>query len=249
MATTQQSPPPVRKDPGRHTERTVLVVLAALLGGLLLVIAVGAIVVAGTGGMRGIRFGGAGAATTQTRQVPSFTGVDVLGSAQVHVRVGGAQSVVVRAGSNVIDEVTTDVRSGVLEIGRQPGMRMFDVGNVTVDVTVPALDSVQLTGSGDVDVSGLNAQQFAAVLPGSGRIVVSGIAQSVDARLSGSGQLKLSDLRAQDVAAEVSGSGDVAVYASQTLDAKVSGSGSIRYAGNPAQVNRDVSGSGSISPR
>jgi hypothetical protein len=239
----------MQKEPGRRSDRTVLVVLASLLGGLLLVIAVGAIVVGGTGGLRGVRVGGAGAATTQTRQVPSFTGIDALGSAKVNVSVGGTQSVVVHAGRNLIDQVTTDVRSGVLQIGMRPGMRLFSGGDVTVDITVPALDSVKLTGSGDVDVSGVSAQQFTAVLPGSGRVVVSGTAQTVQAQLAGSGQLELSNLRAQDVAAEISGSGDVTVYASRSLDATVSGSGSIRYAGDPAQVNRNVSGSGSISPR
>ena len=47
---------------------------------------------------------------------------------------------------------------------------------------------------------------------------------------------------------DVSGSGNARVYASGSLNATISGSGNVGYSGNPANVEKDISGSGEISP-
>ena len=51
------------------------------------------------------------------------------------------------------------------------------------------------------------------------------------------------------LAASCNGAGSISVYASERLDASVSGIGSIDYSGNPATVNRSVSGLGKISQK
>jgi hypothetical protein len=45
----------------------------------------------------------------------------------------------------------------------------------------------------------------------------------------------------------VSGSGNAAVYVSNSLNAHVSGSGGVHYGGNPKNVSKSKSGSGSIN--
>jgi hypothetical protein len=46
----------------------------------------------------------------------------------------------------------------------------------------------------------------------------------------------------------VNGSGDITVKVVGTLDARISGSGDVRYKGTPAEIKKQVSGSGDISP-
>lgn len=188
---------------------------------------------------------GSGVPATQARDLPSFTGVALEGSNNVAIRVGEKQAVVVRADRNLLDRVTTQVHSGKLVIGNTPGS-FTTKSPMNVAVSVPTLDAVTLTGSGNIVVSGIKAEKLAVTLPGSGTIAGSGTASQLDAAVSGSGSLQFTGLVASDAHAVVSGSGSVFITATKSLTASVSGSGSILYGGNPEQVTKSVTGSGAI---
>jgi len=180
---------------------------------------------------------------TQTRTLPPFTSIHLAGANRISVHVGDEQKVVVHADDNLLDNITTDVRSGELVVS--------DTGSysaktpMAVDVTVPELSSVTLSGSGILAVEGVRAADFAVDAPGSGILSASGTTERLDASLQGSGDLQLQDLVAQDARASLSGSGRLQVNATRTLDASVSGSGAIFYSGSP-EVTQSVSGSGVI---
>jgi Putative auto-transporter adhesin, head GIN domain len=190
---------------------------------------------------------GSGHAATQTRQLPSFTGVELAGSNNVTVIVGPKQSVVVHADDNLLNHVTTDVQSGTLVIGNTPGS-IKTKSPMSVDVTVPALDAMTLTGSGLVAVAGLKAPELTVLLSGSGLLRASGSVQRLTVTLGGSGDAQLDGVVAEDVHAVVSGSGRILVTATKTLDATVPGSGAIVYGGHPAHVTTSVTGSGTVIP-
>jgi hypothetical protein len=116
-----------------------------------------------------------------------------------------------------------------------------------VDIAVPSLDSVTLSGSGVVIVDGLHATTFTVEVPGSGVLRVSGTADRLDATLGGSGDVDLQGLVAHDATAVVAGSGRIQVHASRSLDATVSGVGAIYYSGNPTKVAQNITGTGSIT--
>lgn len=189
---------------------------------------------------------GSGVPATQVRHVEAFTGVDLAGSNNVVIRVGGTQSVVVRADDNLIDRVTTEVRSGRLVIGNTSGS-FSTKSPMVVEIGVPSLDALTLSGSGNIDVAGVDAKSFDVSLPGSGMLSGSGRAVRLDVAVGGSGTVRFTDLVAQHVRADVSGSGSIFVTATESLAAKVSGSGAILYAGSPADVTKDVTGSGAIT--
>lgn len=188
---------------------------------------------------------GSGVPATETRDVPAFTALDLAGTNAVTVRVGSPQSVRVTADDNLLDNVTTTVRSGALVIG--------EVGSWTtrspmrVDVTVPSLDRVALTGTGTITVAGVSAIGFTAELEGTGTVVAAGSADRLTAVLSDSGTLALSGLVARDVTARLDGTGTIRVTATSSLDALLSGTGAILYSGNPPTVTKNVAGTGAIT--
>jgi hypothetical protein len=188
---------------------------------------------------------GSGVAAAETREVPPFTGVELAGGNNVIVRVGDERSVVVRGDDNLLSSITTQVEDGHLVVGQTPGS--FQTKSPTqVEVSVPALDGLTLTGSGILSVTGIEADNVAVALPGSGIVRASGTATRLVVDLQGSGQAELKDLLARDVNAVVSGSGVVVVSARERLDGSVSGSGAILYSGNPADVTKSVTGTGTI---
>jgi hypothetical protein len=220
-----------------------VVVLAALLVGIAVGLLIQDDVFQGSPS-NGVQ--GSGVAATQARELPPFGSLELAGSNIVSVRVGGKQSVIVRADDNLLSHVTTEVQGGTLVIGNTPGS-FTTKSPMSVHVSVPALESLELTGSGIVSVDDLEAARFAVALPGSGVVRASGTATRLDVTLAGSGDAQLARLVAREVSATVSGSGRILVTATESLDAAVPGSGAIVYGGDPAHVTTNVTGSGAVT--
>jgi hypothetical protein len=183
-------------------------------------------------------------AATQARALAGFSGLDLAGSNNVTVAVGGRQSVVVHADSNLLRYVTTRVVSGTLVIGTTGS---FTTGSpMSVEVSVPSLAALTLSGSGKISVTGINAPRLTVKLPGSGALYVGGTVTRLNATLGGSGLAQLDNLVARDVHAVVAGSGLIRVTATASLNAAVTGSGAVIYRGNP-QVTSSVTGSGAVT--
>ncbi len=187
---------------------------------------------------------GSGMAASEIRQVAPFTSVDLAGANHVSISIGSQQSVLVHADDNLIDLVTTDVRAGKLVIDDHG-----DFGTkspMSVEVTLPILDAVTMSGSGTLTAEGIEAEALRIRLPGSGIVRASGTTDQLQATVEGSGELLLDDLIAARAIAIVSGSGMIRLAVSEELDASISGSGMISYGGSPSHVTKSVSGSGAI---
>jgi hypothetical protein len=188
---------------------------------------------------------GSGVAAAETREVSAFDGVELAGSNNVIVRVGGKQRVVVHGDDNLLERVTTDVQQGVLVIGETPGS-FTTKSPMYVEVDAPSLDALALSGSGIVSVTRVDAKRFKVSLPGSGVVRASGSATRLDVTLGGSGDAQLQALVADEVTARVTGSGRILVNATTSLDASVAGSGAVVYVGGPSHVTKSVTGSGAV---
>jgi len=187
---------------------------------------------------------GSGTPVTQGRDVAEFKAIVVRGFADVHARIGTQQRVDVRTDDNLVEKVRTEVRDGTLFVDLERGSYQFRSG-VVVDVTVPSLDRLEISGSGDATSDGLGAGSLVLGLSGSGNIVANGTVGALTADVSGSGDLDLSRVVARAATVSISGSGDIEVQATETLDANISGSGDVLYRGS-AVVHSSVSGSGEV---
>jgi len=189
---------------------------------------------------------GSGIPATEAREVAAFGSVQLAGSNNVVIRVGEKQSVVVRADDNLLDHVTTEVQSGELVIGNTPG-GFTTKSPMCVEIGVPTLSGLTLSGSGNIDVEGIEAESLTVSLPGSGMVTGGGAATRLDVTVDGSGTVQLTQIAANVVRAVVGGSGSIFVTATSGLDASVSGSGAILYAGNPQDVTKQITGTGAIT--
>jgi len=191
---------------------------------------------------------GSGRAAAQTRAVPPFTGLDLTGANNVVVDVGGTRrSVVVHGDDNLLDRVTTRVRGGRLVIGTTPGS-FSTITPMHVTVRVPSLDRLALDGDGNIAAHGIDARRLAVTLSGNGNIEASGSTGTLDVALGGAGTVALRGLAARDARAEISGDGTITLTATRRLTARISGTGSILYGGAPGQVDRVITGDGTIGP-
>jgi hypothetical protein len=204
---------------------------------LLITVTVAALLLAGcTAGDDGPR-------TTQTRDVARFTRIDNRDSVDVRLHAGEPQRVRVRAGSEVIDDVRTEVRDGTLRLTFDHDG--FGDSDVVVEASVPELTGIAASGSGDIEADGIDAAVFEVRSDGSADIVLEGIVGQLALALDGSGDADLAGLAAREARVTVGGSGDAAVRAGERLEVDVEGSGDVRYHGDPA-LTQHVDGSGEL---
>jgi hypothetical protein len=188
---------------------------------------------------------GSGKIITSTRDLASFSGVDVTGSNDTFISPGSKQEVRIEVDDNIVDDVTTEVRGGVLYIGMKNGN--YNNVNLKVYVTIPTLENVRLSGSGDINIAnGFTMNKLETKLSGSGDITYKGgTAKEHTVILSGSGDITSFNLETDQTTVRLVGSGDCSVNVKSKLDARISGSGDITYKGSP-QVSQSVVGSGDI---
>ena len=208
--------------PHRQPALSTALVLA-VVAVLVLAAAVVALRARGESSSSGVQ--GSGVAATQSRHLARFSRLDLAGSNNVTVVVGGRQSVVVHADSNLVRYVTTRVVAGTLVIGTTGSFTTRSP--MGVEVSVPSLAAVTLSGSGVLSTSGTVTR--------------------LDASVGGSGLAQLTDLVARDVQAVVTGSGLIRVTATASLNAAVPGTGAIVYSGNPPRVTSSVTGTGAVT--
>ncbi|QEO09214.1 head GIN domain-containing protein [Protaetiibacter larvae] len=182
----------------------------------------------------------------------------------VDVVLGDEPGLTIRGPQGILDRLTVDESNGTLVLGSTGGagwlgellrytltvtsldtVELSGSGDVRADLSAADVVTIRVDGSGDVTGTGVAADSVDVELSGSGDVRLAGQADTATLRVSGSGDLSAGALRLVDALAEVDGSGDLTVHASGELDASVSGSGDILVRGNP-RVTREISGSGDI---
>jgi hypothetical protein len=191
---------------------------------------------------------GSGNVVSETRSVRSFDSVALEGSGKVTISMGGNESVVVEADDNIVPLIETRVENGTLIISTKDNTNLTTHAGIRINITMKSLKGLYLRGSGEIDASGVAGDQVEIQLPGSGDITVSGKANDLKISLPGSGNVTCDGLKVKSATINLNGSGNITAYASESLDATLRGSGTIRYSGNPPQVSKSITGSGTITP-
>ena len=211
---------------------------------------------------------GSGNVMTETRDVSNFHAIDVNYPAQVLVKQGTKESLKIEAEDNLLPDLKTQVKNGVLEISynKQSAKRVNPTKTVKItivvkdltnvdftsagELTVEKLDTdsldVSLSGAGNVELNDIQAKDLSVSLSGAGSMTASGTTDSLVMNISGFGDFKGGDLHAQKADVNISGAGSATVWVDEDLTAQISGAGSVGYYGS-ASVSRQVSGVGGVN--
>jgi hypothetical protein len=219
------------------------------IGALCLLLAVGGLTAACSGGGLRTEVRGSGTVVTEQRDVSGFDEISVAGQGVVHVELTGTESLEVEAEDNILEVLTIEVVDGRLELGAEPFTSIEPTRDIVYRITAASLTDVAISGSAELDVATLDVPRFDVSISGSGSVRPSGTTVALQVDISGSGRYLGAALESTTADVNVSGSGEADIVVIDSLDASVSGSGSIRYAGDPATVREEVSGSGSITRR
>lgn len=189
---------------------------------------------------------GSGDVITESRDVSGFDEIVLMTSGDVVVEVTGSESLEIEADDNVMSLLTSEVVNGRLELGSSGSFST--TRGITYTITASELVGVTISGSGNIDVSGVDTDSFQATVTGSGNIDPSGSSTSLEVTISGSGEFSGDDLESAIGDVTVSGSGEAVVNVTDNLVVRITGSGDVRYMGDPT-IDQDISGSGGVSQR
>ena len=212
-----------------------------------------------------IQISSSGNQVSQERQVSNFDQVDLRSYGNITITQGDEESLVIEAGDNIIDHLTSDVRGGKLILSTQDNYNFTNIGEIHYTLTVKDLKEIDLSGFGNITTDGLNTDSLEVRLSGSGNLklndldarhldlVISGfgsadVAGKVDSqrvRLTGSGNYNADDLQSNTAEITLSGFGGSTVWANESLDVTITGSGSVSYYGEPT-VTQKITGFGRL---
>jgi hypothetical protein len=210
---------------------------------------------------------GNGVLKTEERAVSAFTSVISTSDFDVEIRYGADPQVTVDADENLQQYIRTYVEDGELMLETDQGRCLQSQNRILVTVYCPYIETVVLSGSGDVDMSSFSAdslkiklsgsgdfnstglvitKSLEVNLTGSGDITIDGKAAESNYYLSGSGDIRGNLLKSTISKVVLSGSGNVYTYVYEYLKVVLSGSGNVYYYGDPADTDERITGSGKI---
>ncbi|MCP4442751.1 MAG: DUF2807 domain-containing protein [Aureispira sp.] len=208
-----------------------------------------------------------GPTITETKDLDAFTGVSTQSCIDANIYYGDQQSVTLTGPEDLLKKVNIYVENGRLIMKMKNGTYLHNQ-NIVADITIPRIDYVKVTGSGDVWIDQFSnlidleltitgsgdiktgiltlSNDVDSKITGSGQIEIQGSADRTYIEITGSGDYKAFGLKANTCSAEITGSGNVEAYVNSDLDVNISGSGDVDYKGEPT-IEVNISGSGEVS--
>lgn len=105
---------------------------------------------------------------------------------------------------------------------------------------------VEIAGSGEFKGMKINAGEMEGDIAGSNTFNLGGNIGKADFSIAGSGRVYAFDCTIDHLGCEIAGSGDITATVTTSIKAEIAGSGSVRYKGNPQNIEKSVMGSGNI---
>lgn len=182
---------------------------------------------------------------SEARDVSGFNEVELKGVGNLSLEQTGSESLTVEAEEDVLPKIRTEVENKRLIISPERNTSINTNKPINYKLTVKDLNTLEVSGSGNVEAKDINTDELAVTIGGAGDVEIRGSADSQEVEISGSGEYKAGDLESKEATIDVRGSGLATVNVSDELEAEVSGSGSVEYIGDP-MVQQEVSGAGEV---
>ena len=182
---------------------------------------------------------------SEARDVSGFNEVELKGVGNLSLEQTGSESLTVEAEEDVLPKIRTEVENKRLIISPERNTSINTTKPINYKLTVKDLNTLEVSGSGNVEAKDINTDELAVTIGGAGDVEIRGSADSQEVEISGSGEYRAGDLESKEATIDVRGSGLATVNVSDELEAEVSGSGSVEYIGDP-MVQQEVSGAGEV---
>lgn len=209
---------------------------------------------------------GNGIIEKETRELTPYNGVVTEGEFEVFYIPDTAFYMVVETDQNLIPYIEDRVSGNTLYVDHETRKCLRSKDPIRIYVHAPEINlmslvgsgkiiaesiytdelSLQIEGSGVIDVTYIDVLDLQVLITGSGEADLRGTTDMAEYIITGSGTISAQNLIANRCFAEISGSGAIYCHAIEKLDVLISGSGNIYFRGNP-EIDSNISGTGSVT--
>lgn len=176
---------------------------------------------------------GSGVQTTERRAVGSYHAIAVSTGVTVLVHRGEAGSASVTADDNLVDQVTTDVRDGMLYVGIAGGVRT--AGNLKVEIANSALDSISASSGSTVDAESLSGATLDVSASTGATVRGAGSAESLTLSASSGATADLRNVEVQSADVTVSTGATAHVHPTASVTGTCTVGATLLIRGHPAR--------------
>ena len=205
---------------------------------------------------------------SENREVSDFSAIDFSTFGKVNIMQGDTESLNISGPDNIVPRIKTSVKNGTLVIETEGNLNIAPMGKqnpLVFTIVVKNLNSLDVSGLGDVQIETLSTPNLTIDMSGAGKIVqnqittddmvidlsglggidITGQATQATVDISGAGSVNAPDLMIQNANVNISGLGSATLWVTDELSGEISGGGSVSYYGNP-QTNTSSTGLGSF---
>lgn len=197
--------------------------------------------------------------------ITEFDELEIKGNFDIRLKKTEKPLLEITTDANLHEFIEVEIDGDVLELSSSKNLRsdfgieivigyqdlnVIEIGGASTIINDGVLAGDRLT----IDMSGAGALKMTIEMDrlkinisGAGSVELAGRAETQEVNMSGAGGLDAEDLISKNAEVHISGVGGAHVHVTEKLKASVSGVGGITYSGDPKEVEKDVSGLGSIS--
>ena len=202
----------------------------------------------------------------KTYDLSGFTKIDLGDAFRIEISKGDTYEVKARGTVRNLDDLEMKVVNGKLMAHYEP---FHNSRNRSTEITIqlPKLTYLRLSGATETDLNGffstteslelsvdgaskldadMQWKSLDLKVSGASEIQLSGEATEVEAGINGASRFYGSNFRTKNFEAQVSGVSKAHLNVTQALTGSASGNSEIRYSGNPANVQVEVSGNSNL---
>ncbi|MCZ7557404.1 MAG: DUF2807 domain-containing protein [Bacteroidia bacterium] len=189
---------------------------------------------------------------SETRPLQAVSAVRFAMAGTLLIRFGDTPEIRLEADESMLPLIETTIRDGELIISMASGSWIRTKEKMRGTLTVPALEALRTSSSGDITVAAWRGDRLAVASSSSGDVELESIdATSIDLRSSSSGDIRIGRVSAKQLRANLSSSGDISISdgATGTQSVRISSSGDYDARGmrsGNADVRCSSSGDASI---
>lgn len=195
------------------------------------------------GGLRGN-----GQIVTQSRDVTPFVNVEADGAFEVEWQAG-PPSASVTVDENLMPFIEASVSDRMLHVRTTRSINPSHGKSIKLTLSSPSREGASLSGASRFTASELTGPRFSLTTAGASKTILDGTVSELIASMTGASDLRAESLQTKKAEIEVTGAGSARVNVSDTLKVSITGAGKVEYSGNPAHVERQITGAGTVRKR
>lgn len=176
----------------------------------------------------------------QTHDLSDFDEIEIRGVYRLNVTAGEDYKVFTSGQAKEVERMKVYVKNGVLILDQddEKKKKRNNRNGVWVDISLPSLNGVDITGVGTGDITGVESDNFELDISGVGELEIDGTCGTLETELRGVGEINARGLECEHANVALKGVGEVSLFASESVDVTAKGIGEVNVYGNPKDVKK-----------